>query len=172
MITSCCRRAIPIIADFGAGWLYARYLVDQFGDSITNELEQTTLAGTDNVAAQTGLPFITTATRWALANWVSDLPGFAPPAGLFYRSWSFRQVFASFNAQDPVDFPEPFPLMPPVDGEGQVNITGYLHGGSGFYVDIVESPQSSAFALDFRAVAGGGPIATSVVPRLVILRIR
>jgi len=159
-----------VIADFGAGWLYARYLVDQFGDSITNKLEQTTFTGTDNVAAQTGVPFTTTATRWALANWVSDLPGFAPSAGLFYRSWSFRQVFASFNAQDPVDFPQAFPLTPPVDGGARVNIAGYLHGGSGFYVDIVQSPLSSAFALDFRA--GGGPIATSVVPRLVIIRIR
>ena len=158
-----------ILADFGAGWLYARYLVDQFGDSITTKLEQTVLTGTDNVAAQTGVPFTTTATRWALANWVSDLPGFAPPPGLFYRSWSFRQVFASFNSQDPVDFPSPFPLSPPVDGGTQVNLAGTLHAGSGFYVDIVQSPGAFAFALDLRGVPGLLP--PSIVPRLAIIRI-
>lgn len=158
-----------ILADFGAGWLYARYLVDQFGDSITNKLEQTVLTGTDNVVAQTGVPFTTTATRWALANWVSDLPGFAPPPGLFYRSWSFRQVFASFNAQDPVDFPFPFPLSPPVDGGAQVNVAGTLHAGSGFYVDIVQNPRAQAFALDLRGLSGLVP--ASVVARLAIIRI-
>jgi len=102
-----------VLADFGAGWLYVRYLVDQFGDSLTDRLEQTALTGADNIAGQTGLSFETTTTRWALANWVSDLPGFAPPAGMFYRSWSFRQEFASLSAQDPFDFPLSFPLVPP-----------------------------------------------------------
>ena len=158
-----------ILADFGAGWLYARYLVDQFGDSITTKLEQTILTGTDNVAAQSGVPFTTTATRWALANWVSDLPGFAPPPGLFYRTWSFRQIFAAFNAQDPADFPAAFPLAPPVDGGAQVNISGTLHGGSGFYVDVVQAPGSLGFALDLRGASGA--VASSVVPRFNILRI-
>lgn len=152
-----------ILADFGAGWLYARYLIDQFGDSITTKLEQTILTGTDNVAAQTGLPFTTTATRWALANWVSDLPGFSPPPGLFYRSWSFRQVYPSL-------FGVAFPLTPPVDGGTQVNVAGTLHAGSGFYVDVVQSPFAQAFALDLRGVSGLLP--PSVVPRLAIIRIQ
>ena len=70
-----------VLADFGAGWLYLRYLVDQFGSPLTRKLEQTTLTGTDNVAAQTGVPFATTVARWGMANWVSDLPGFTPAAG-------------------------------------------------------------------------------------------
>lgn len=159
-----------ILADFGAGWLYVRYLVDQFGDSLTDRLEQTALTGADNVAAQTEVPFETTTTRWALANWVSDLPGFAPPAGLFYRSWSFRQVFASFYAQDPFDFPLPFPLVPPGVAGTQVNLAGTLHAGSGFYVDILQAPAGGGFAL--RLSGSGGPVALAVDPRLDIIRIR
>ena len=151
-----------VLEDFGAGWLYARYLVDQFGDGITNKLEQTTLTGADNVAAQTGLPFTTTATRWALANWVSDLPGFSPPPGLFYRSWSFRQVYPSL-------FGVAFPLTPPVDGGTQVNVVGTLHAGSGFYVDIVQAPRALPFALDLMGVPG--LVTASVVPRLDVIRI-
>jgi hypothetical protein len=159
-----------VLADFGAGWLYVRYLVDQFGDSLTDRLEQTALTGADNVAAQTGLPFETTTTRWALANWVSDLPGFAPPAGLFYRSWSFRQVFASFYAQDPLDFPLPFPLIPPAVAGAEVSVAGMLHAGSGFYVDILQGPGAGGFALSFSGPSG--PIAASLDPRLDVIRIR
>jgi len=159
-----------VLADFGAGWLYVRYLVDQFGDSLTGRLEQTALTGADNVAAQTGLSFEATTTRWALANWVSDLPGFAPPAGVFYRSWSFRQVFASLYAQDPFDFPLPFPLVPPAGAGTQVNLGGTLHAGSGFYVDILQAPGAGEFALRLGGVIGLA--ATTVDPRLDVIRIR
>ena len=159
-----------ILADFGAGWLYVRYLVDQFGDSLTDRLEQTALTGADNVAAQTGFPFEVTTTRWALANWVSDLPGFAPPAGLFYRSWSFRQVFASFYAQDPFDFPVPLPLAPPGVAGTQVNLAGTVHAGSGFYVEILQAPGAGGFSL--RLSGAIGPVAPAVDPRLDVIRIR
>src|SRR2546426_1602345 len=49
------------------------------------------LSGAVNVAAQTGHAFDTTVTRWALANWVSDLPGFTAPPELQYTSWHFRR---------------------------------------------------------------------------------
>ncbi len=152
-----------VLADFGAGWLYVRYLVDQFGDSLTDRLEQTALTGADNVAGQTGLSFETTTTRWALATWVSDLPGFAPPAGVFYRSWSFRQVFASLYAL-------PFPLRPPAGAGTQVNLGGTLHAGSGFYVDILQAPGAGGFALRLGGVIGLA--ATTVDPRLDVIRIR
>ena len=137
--------------------------MDQFGDSLTNRLEQTSLTGADNVALQTGLPFETTTTRWALATWVSDLPGFAPPAGLFYRSWSFRQAFESF-------FGLPFPLVPPAVGGTQVSVAGTLHAGSGFYVDVLQGPGAGGFALRFGSSSGA--IATSLDPRLDVIRIR
>lgn len=159
-----------VLEDFGAGWLYARYLVDQFGSSITTRLEQTSLTGAANVAAQTGLPFETTTTRWALANWVSDLPGFAPPVGLFYRSWSFRQVFGFFYSQDPYDFPLPFPLAPPQVSGSQVDVFGRLHAGSPYYIDVLQPPSGAAFGLRFSGSPGA--VSTLVDPRLVVIRLQ
>ena len=160
-----------LLPDFGAGWLYVRYLADQFGPGITRSLEQTNLTGTQNVAAQTGLPFETTAERWALANYVSDLPGYAPPAELQYTSWSFRGVFGSFYAQDPYDFPYAFPLRPAVSAPGSVSVSGELGAGSAAYAGVVQPPHSGGFTLTFRA----GPtalISPDVVPRITILRLR
>ncbi len=159
-----------VLAEFGAGWLYMRYLVDQFGSSLTNKLEQTTLTGTNNVAAQTGLPFATTVTRWALALWVSDLPGYTPPPELTYTSWSFRQTYSSLNSEDPQDFPSAFALVPLADSGTGVSVSGYLRGGSGTYVRALQKPGAAAFTLLFGG--SGGLPASIVVPRLSVIRIR
>jgi hypothetical protein len=161
------------LADVGAGWLYMRYLVDQFGDSLTNKLEQTSFTGTGNVQQQTLLPFATTATRWALANWVSDLsvPGFTAPPTLQYTSWHFRRTYASLNLQDPTLFPLVFPLVPTISANGQVALSGTLHAGSGTYVRVLQAPGAPAFGWLF---SGGGtaPPAAGLVPRLDVIRIR
>ncbi|MGD0993634.1 MAG: hypothetical protein ABR998_14320 [Gemmatimonadales bacterium] len=158
-----------VLAEFGAGWLYMRYLVDQFGSGLSNKLEQTVLTGTDNVAAQTGLPFATTVTRWALALWVSDLPGFTPPPALTYTSWSFRRTFASLHAQDPTDFPSAFPLAPVADSGTGINVAGFLRGGSGSYVQALQGPGAASFTLLFSG--NGGLPASTAVPRLSVIRI-
>ena len=67
------------LAEIGASWLFVRYAVDQYGDSLPRKLVQSSLTGAANVAAQVGQPFDAVVTRWALANWVSDLPGFMAP---------------------------------------------------------------------------------------------
>jgi hypothetical protein len=43
-------------ADYGAGWLFFRYLADRFGNQILRKLVQTTLTGASNVETQTGEP--------------------------------------------------------------------------------------------------------------------
>src|SRR5207247_10336207 len=57
-----------VLADFGAGWLYVRYLVDQFGDSLTDRLEQTALTGADNVAGQNVISFWTPTIKRAIVD--------------------------------------------------------------------------------------------------------
>jgi hypothetical protein len=159
-----------VLADFGAGWLYIRYLVDQFGPSLTLKLEQTTHVGTDNVSVQTSVPFATTVTRWALANWVSDLPGFAAPAELRYTSWSFRSLFASVSAQDPFDFPAPYPLVPLAAPGTRMSLTGILDAGSGAYVRALQGPGGAGFSLLLNA--GAAPIAAAIAPRVDVIRLR
>ncbi len=160
------------LAERGASWLFARYLVDQYGPALPGKLDQSTLAGAANVAAQTRHAFDTTVTRWALANWVSDLPGFATPVELSYTSWHFRtRTFPSLNQQDPLDFPRPYPLVPTASAGSAVSLSGTLRSGSGVYARALQAPGAAAFTLLFNA---GGTAALSAldVPRLSVIRIR
>jgi len=67
-----------------------------------------TLLGSVNVATQTGQSFVTSVTRWALANWVSDLPGFHRAPELAYTSWRFRTANVCVaQCAGPGQFPGP-----------------------------------------------------------------
>jgi len=159
------------LAEVGASWLFTRFIVDQFGDSIAGKLVQTTQVGYANVAARTLQPFDVTISHWGLANWVSDLPNFATPSELQYKVWHFRTTFASLNAQDPKDFPRPYPLVPPISGGNAVNLSGKLWAGSGAYVRVVQPPGGAAFTLQFSA-NGASLVSPAIVPRLTVIRIR
>jgi hypothetical protein len=155
----------------GACWLFVRYLADQFGPGITLKLVETASMGAANVATQTSLSFATLVSRWALANWVSDLPGFTPPSELQYTSWSFRTTFPSLNSQYPGSFPAPFPLVPTMSAASAVNLSGTLNSGTGLYHRALQAPGAAAFRLLF-STDGSTPLPASVVPRLTVIRIR
>ncbi|PYP50721.1 MAG: hypothetical protein DMD45_10180 [Gemmatimonadetes bacterium] len=160
------------LAEVGASWLFTRYLVDQYGAALPGRLVQTTLAGAANVAAQTGHGFDTTVTRWALSNWVSDLPGFATPPELSDTSWHFRtRTFASLHQQDPNTFPFAYPLVPTVSAGSAVSLSGTLRSGSGVYGRALQAPGAPAFTLLFSG-SGAGALPAAVVPRLTVIRIR
>src|SRR6266516_1455611 len=159
------------LAEVGASWLFTRYIVDQFGASLPGRLVRTSLTGAANVTAQTGQPFDQTVSRWGLANWVSDLPGFSAPAELQYTSWHFRTTFASLHGQDTTDFPRPYPLVPTVSAGNAVNVSGKLWSGSGAYVRAVQRPGAAAFTLRF-CNGSGSAVSAALVPRLNIVRIR
>ena len=159
------------LADVGASWLFTRYLVDQFGAALPRQLHLTTLVGSANVAAQTGQPFTTLVTRWALSNWVSDLPGFSAPAELRDTSWHFRTTFASLHSLDPTDFPLAYPLVPGAGAGSQISIGGTLTSGSGAYVRVFQPPSGAGFSLRFTR-DGSTSLAPTLVPRLDIIRIR
>jgi len=110
-------------------------------------------------------------TRWALANWVSDLPSFATPPELRYRSWAFRATFASLNVQAPSFFPKPFPLVPTVSDGGAVDLSGTLRAGSGVYHRVVQPAGAQAFTLQL-STASGGPLPGTAGPRLNVIRIQ
>ena len=158
------------LADVGASWLFVRYLMDQYPGGLAGRLVQTTLFGEANVTTQTGQNFSTLVARWALANWVSDLPGFTPPAELKYTSWNFRAVFDSEFIRFPQHFPPNYPLAPIAVGGAQVDVASRLNAGSGVYVRALQAPGAGAFTLSFK---GSNPtLFTSVLPRLTVIRIR
>ena len=159
------------IGEIGASWLFTRYLVDQFGDSLPHRLVNSALSGSANVAAQTGQPFATSLTNWALANWVSDLPGFTAPPQLRYTSWHFRTTYQSLHSQDPGDFLLPFPLVPKASSGDAITLSGVLQSGSGLYQRALQRGGAAGFGLLF-AGAGGAPLPPAVAARLNIIRIR
>jgi len=159
------------LAEVGASWLFVRYAVDQYGDSLPRKLVHSSLTGAANVSGLMRQPFDALVTRWALANWVSDLPGFTAPPELTYTSWHFRRTFASLNAQDPADFPRPFPLVPTASAGSAVNLAGTLQAGSGVYDRALQGPSGPAFSLRFSR-DGSAALPSLIVPRLALIRIR
>jgi len=161
------------LAEIGASWLFTRYVVDQYGAGLPHQLASSALAGAANIAAQTGHSFDTTVTRWALANWVSDLnvPGFTTPPELQYTTWHFRKTFASLHTQDSTDFPLPYPLVPTVSAGGATNVSGVLRSGSGVFHRALQAPGAPGFALYF-VRTGTTPLPASIGPRLSVIRVR
>jgi len=155
----------------GAGWLFLRWLVDQFGDGLTRRLSETGLTGAANVAAATGEPVATLLPQWFLANYVSDLPGFSAPPRLKYKTWSFRKTYADLNRQSPSSFDRPFPLDPPVFVGGTFNVSGTLRAASGDYFLAVQLAGQRGFALQFSDPAGNAFL-PSVPARLNVIRLR
>ncbi len=159
------------LAEIGASWLFVRYAVDQYGDSLPRKLVQSSLTGAANVAAQVGQPFDAVVTRWALANWVSDLPGFMAPRSSRTSRGIFAARFASLNAQDALDFPRPLPLIPTTSAGSAVNVSGTLPAGSGAYHRALQGPSDPAFTLSFNR-DGSVPLPAQIAARLNVIRLR
>jgi hypothetical protein len=175
------RRPPLPLTQYGATWLFVRWLSDHFADDptlapdLTRALVQTTRTGAENVASATGVPFDRLIGEWQLANYLEDHPDFeALTAGsrFGYSSWNLRDIFASFNQQDPEGFPGAYPLQPDgYTGDDYVR-AGVLRAGSGRHL-LVEQPGSGP-ALDLRITdpVGTDALSRDVVPRTAVLRLR
>ena len=172
------------LAERGVGWLFVRYLADRFAqdttlaaqNEVTRTLVPTKLTGTANVAHMTGAPFATTVGEWALANWVSDLPGFTAPKALKYEKWAFRSAYPVLKARCgtslPSSFPSSFPLVATAAAGPSINLAGTMVSGSGAaYQRALQGPGADPFNLLF-SDATGGRLRSTVSPRLNVLRIR
>ena len=159
------------LAEAGDSWLFVRYVVDQFGPSVAGQLVQSPYFGASNLGSRTGTNFQTLVTNWALALWVSDLPGFAAPARLKYTSWSLRAIYDTLYQFNPGRFPRPFPLAPAVTAANLVNLSGELRSGTGYYARALQGPSAPAFALNF-TLDGSHALPGVIVPRLSVIRTR
>jgi hypothetical protein len=159
------------LAERGAAWLFLRWLVDTFGVDLTRRLSETPLVGQENIATATGEPMARLLSQWFLANYVSDLPGFTPPSHLKYESWGFRTTFASLNLQQPDRFDRAFPIEPVVASGGAITATGTLRAGSGEYFRVTQTAGQRGFTLRLTDPSGA-PVASSVAPRLNVIRVR
>jgi hypothetical protein len=133
----------------GANWLFVRWLADHYatdslGTSLTRQLEATTLVGSANVVAATGVGMSDLVPPWQLANYLDNLPGFVPSdPRLAYPSWDFRYIYDTLNAQRPDLVTRPYPLVPD-STTGSYSRTGTLRGGSGRHLRVIQAPGAGA----------------------------
>jgi hypothetical protein len=172
------------LAERGGYWLFLRYLIDQYAtdtslaalDVFTKKLDLTNLTGLANVQQQTGTAFTTLVTRWSLANYVSDLPGFTAPSQLKYKMWRFRTDYGTLKtACAPVlntgQLPSTLPLVPGVGTASGVNLSGVLRAGTGTYFRAQQNAGTPGFTL-LLSDATGRRLLPSLVPRLNVIRIQ
>jgi len=171
------------LANRGAYWLFVRYLVDQVGatlgsaDSVTRRLDMTALTGPANVSnAAGGTAFPAVLARWALANYVSDLPGFTAPLELRYLTWKFRADYQTIKSAcaavvNTGSLPSQLPLVPPLLDATLAQVSGMLHAGSGSYYRLQHAAGAPGFTLLFSNSAGAA-LRTTLVPRLNVIRIQ
>src|SRR5437867_2641330 len=181
---SCPHSVAQVNALVPVTYLHARHLVDQTAastplagaDAVTRRLDQTTFTGAANVEHVTARPFAETVAHWALANYVSDLPGFPPPPALpelRYKLWTFRADYPTLSARCPAPngIPGSFPLAP-VTGPGDaVNLSDTLRAGSGLYYLAQQSAGAAGFTLLF-SDGRGFALPDALVPRLNVIRIK
>ncbi|MBA3444415.1 MAG: hypothetical protein H0T58_06130 [Gemmatimonadales bacterium] len=159
------------LAERGANWLFVRWLADQFatdtllGTDLTRRLVGTSLTGVANVQAVTGQTFQVLIPEWQLANFVDDLPGFqAASPRLRYKTWNFRAAADSIART--------FPLVPDATNGVGYSYAGVLRAGSGRHVLIAQPGAASSVDLRLTAPSGQEPVASSVQPRIALVRIR
>ncbi len=174
----------------GAGWLFVRWVADQFGTSTENLLQfrvrgtdftralvQTGLNGAANVAAQSGESFSTLVTQWQLANYLDNLmldatTPFTPASDrLLYLTIDLRDQFGQFHDQRPNDFPRPYPLVPDSTKTGAYTRTGTLRQGSGRHVRIIQSAGAAGVQF-LLASPTGSAVSATAVPRVGLVRVR
>jgi hypothetical protein len=174
------RRPPLPLTQYGAGWLFVRWLSDHFaseptlGVDVTRALVQTTRTGAENVATLADTPFDRLIGEWQLANYLVDHPDFADVTAntrYGYTSWNLRAIFASFNQQSPGRFPSPYPVEPDVFAGAGYLRDGVLRAGSGRHVLV---QQSASDALDLRLTSPdeANALSAAVAPRTAILRVR
>ena len=124
-------------------------------------------------SAVTSEDFSTLVATWQLANYLDDLPSFTPADPLLqYSSWNFRQVYAALNAQDPTDFPRPFPLVPPSAPNGAYDENGILLAGSGRHLLVDQDVNAPGLSLKLTGTDGTTAIPASSAPFVGVVRIR
>jgi len=158
----------------GAGFLFARWLLDQFGSgenglAFTRALVGTNRLGQANIEAVTGQGFALLAGQWLLTSYADDLPGLVEPSGkLAYDTWDFRTVMN--NPANSGLFPNGYPLRPEIVASNAIR-TGELKGGSGRYFLLRPGGTPKELLLSGASGSTNQP-EQELLARLAVLRIK
>lgn len=168
------RASTGTLAERGAGFLFARWLLDQFGTgpdgfNLTRALVGTNLLGRANVEAATGRGFPMLAGQWLATAYVDNLAGFTDASGLLtYDTWDFRTVMD--NPANSQLFPNGYPLEPEAVAQSALR-SGSLKAGTGRYFLL----RPGGTARDMLVSGGSGSTLQpdpALAIRLAIVRIQ
>ncbi|MGD2216007.1 MAG: hypothetical protein PVJ64_04600 [Gemmatimonadales bacterium] len=142
------------LGERGAGWLFLRWLADQYGDFIFRDIAAASPNGVANIEAQTGEDFFRLYADWAVAVWADDLniPGLA--ARYQFPKWQLRSILVTGNGEPPAYILQPEPLtFLELRTSG---ITRQLAASSPLYVDLAADGELSDLQLELSALAAAG----------------
>jgi len=101
---------------YAVSWSLVRYAIDRHGASdaaFLTGLTGSTLRGTANLAAQSGVSIEQLMGGWSLALYADDYPRLAgASADIQMPTWNWTNIYAGMSADFPAQFPLAFPLVP------------------------------------------------------------
>lgn len=162
------RSAIGPVADddfsfYGSGWMFLRWLVDNYATSeaaFLNALnKEMTFPGTENIETRTSRTLGELLSDFALALALDDYPGFTPKdAKHSIASWNTRNIFAGLNTDFSSQgfFGKAAPLRIRGASLGRFLIDVSSVTGGGFSIFEVSGTSSNKQLLEFRGIAGTG----------------
>jgi hypothetical protein len=136
----------------GAGWLFLRWLADQYGDFIFRDMTQARANGVANVEQQTGETFFRLFADWAVALWADDLaiPGLARRYQI--PKWPMRLLL---RFGDPPEYTLQ-PLQRTFGELRSTDISVMMAGSSPLYVEVDASGDTNDLDLELSAPANAG----------------
>ena len=131
------------LGERGSGWLFLRWIAEQYGDFIFRDMKQAAENGVENVENQTGEDFLTLFADWAVALWADD----QYIAGLSDRyqipKWQLRSILELGD-------PPQYVLQPAQQTFGTFrsdSISQFLVATSPFYVELDAAGDSVALQI-------------------------
>jgi uncharacterized protein YjdB len=153
---------------YGSAWMFARWLVDQYGGAAEPTLlraitQETAVSGVNNVIKQTGQSFTSLLADWTMMLIADDYPGFTPSPGAKYTfpGWNTRSIWAGYTT----DFGLAFPLNVIAVNFGSFGLTGALPGAAAGLIEL-SGTQTTKQLLNL----SGLPLGTTI--RMSILRVQ
>lgn len=145
---------------YGSGWLFVRWLLDQYATSEADVLKATTseatLPGVESVEARVARTFGELINDWALAFVLDDYPDVTTATPHAIKSWDLRDIYRGLN----VDFSpqgfflQPFPLKVRTTGFGKFLFDVSAVRGGSMSMTEVSGAQAAKQLFEFKGLSG------------------
>ncbi len=180
--------AVDTPSNYGAGWAFARWTIDQYGiageGAFIKSLINTTQTGLTNLSTKTGATVPTLLAYWNTASGIFQTPSFVPAdVRLTYPSFNFADIFnvgqtdltcggipCGLYTADGSPSPA-YPVQPLLLSSGAFTQTvTHVPGTSAAY--FLLTPSAAGVATMQLVAPNGSPLAVSSGFRVIIMRVQ